>query len=295
MRVASNQLKHILDFYISELKLLYNESEIKALFDTSCEYYLQFNKTDVQRNLNSNINQSDLLKLYDCCKSLKETIPIQYILNQVWFYNLKFMVNSSVLIPRPETEELVDLILKENETIQSLLDIGTGSGCIPVSIKKSRPNTNVFACDISAEALTTATYNSQINEVEVNFFKADILDEEVPIDIGIKNQFPKKVDIIVSNPPYIKNSEKNSLHKNVIDNEPHLALFVEGEDAIIFYKKIINSCKTLLNDNGKLYFELNPITAQEVKNYAELSHQFNVVNLVFDLSGNVRYLKAVKS
>jgi len=295
MRVASNQLKHILVFYSSELNTLYDESEIKALFDIACDYYLKFNKTDVERNLNSNINQSDLLKLYDCCKALKNSIPIQYILNQAWFYNLKFMVNPFVLIPRPETEELVDLILKENPVIESLLDIGTGSGCIPVSIKKNRKLAHIYACDISLEALAVAKNNSQINLADVNLFKADVLDVEVPIAIGIKNEILEKVDIIVSNPPYIKSIEKNSLHKNVINNEPHLALFVEGDDDIIFYKKIIDICKTILNAKGKLYFELNPITAQEVKNYAEQSHQFNIVNLVSDLSGNIRFLKAAKS
>lgn len=295
MRIASNRLKHILDYYISELKTLYDDSEIAAIFYTACNHYLQYSKTEVQKQLNSNVNQSDLLKLYDCCKALKKSIPIQYILGETWFYNLKFIVNSSVLIPRPETEELVDLILKDNLTIDSVLDIGVGSGCISVSIKKNRPLAKVFACDVSAEAIEVAKRNTKLNSCEVSIFEASILNDYDTIVNELKHSFLEKVEIIVSNPPYIKSSEKSSLHKNVIDNEPHLALFVDNDDAIIFYKKIIDACKLLLRSNGKLYFELNSMTAIDVKNYAEQSNQFKVVNLVTDLSGNTRFLKAIKN
>jgi len=290
MFVASNKLKHVLIFFITELNSIYPETEIKALFETACNYYLNFNKTQVQLKINDNINQSDLIKLYNCCNKLKKLIPIQYILNQAWFYNLKFYVNSSVLIPRPETEELVDLILKENKHLQSILDIGTGSGCVPISIKYNKINAEVFACDISNIALEVAKKNAILNKVNVIFFNSNILNE-IEFDLS----FNKKVEVIVSNPPYIKSTEKNSLHKNVIDNEPHLALFVKGNDDIIFYKKIINVCKTHLVAGGKLYFELNPLTANDVKNYVIQSNQFNIVNLINDLSGNLRFLKAIKN
>lgn len=290
MRVKSNQLNHIFDFYKSELNTVYEESEIIAIFDLACEYYLQFSKTQVQQNFNTNVNQSDLLKLYDCCLLLKKNIPIQYILGETFFYNLTFEVNASVLIPRPETEELVDLILKENSNIPSLLDIGTGSGCIPIAIKKNRISVEVFACDISPTALELAIHNSKLNNCNVNFFVSDILSEE-----RFKKDFSERVDVIVSNPPYIKGDEKNSMADNVMKYEPHLALFVNDEDPIIFYKKIIDICKTHLKSKGKLYFELNPLTSEEVKNYAIALSQFESVNLISDLSGKTRFLKAVKN
>lgn len=290
MRVASNKLNHVLDYYLYELKEVYDESEIRALFTQACAHFLNYTIPQVKSNLNSNINQSDLLSLYDCCKALKQAIPIQYVLNEAWFYNLKFEVNSSVLIPRSETEELVHLILKENLSINSLLDIGTGSGCIAVAIKKNRLNTKIHACDISPEAIKVARRNSIANAMEINFFEADILNEQ-----EFNKRFSEKTDIIVSNPPYIKSSETKTMHKNVIDNEPHLALFARIEDDILFYKKIINCCKTHLNNGGKLYFELNPQTASQVKEYAIQSGLFTTVNLINDMSFKNRFLKAEKA
>lgn len=290
MQVASNKLKDSLSFFYNQLSTTYDASEIKALFETACDYYLNFNKTQITTNLNNNINQSDLLKLYNCCKDLKKNIPIQYILKHAWFYNLQFKVDASVLIPRPETEELVDIVLKENPTLSSLLDIGTGSGCIPISIKKNRSAANVFACDISNSALQVATQNAIQNNCTIHFFKTDILNPT-----NFNTTFTEKVNVIVSNPPYIKISEKNTLHKNVLDNEPHLALFVKGNDPILFYKKIIDICKTHLNTNGILYFELNNLTANDVKNYAENSKQYSTVVLLKDINNNIRFLKAIKN
>ena len=290
MQVASNKLNDSLSFFNIQLSNTYDVFEIKALFETACDYYLNFNKTQVTTNLNNNINQSDLLKLYNCCKELKKNIPIQYILTQAWFYNLQFKVNTSVLIPRPETEELVDIVLKENPKLSSLLDIGTGSGCIPISIKKNRPAANIFACDISTNALEIAKQNAIQNNCTVNFFTTDILNLT-----HFNTTFTQKVSVIISNPPYIKVSEKDTLHKNVIDNEPHLALFVEGNDPIIFYKRIIDICTTHLNNNGTLYFELNNLTANDVKNYAENSKMFSEIILLNDINDNIRFLKAIKN
>lgn len=285
MRVASNKLKHISDFFYSELKGIYEISEIEAIINTAAHSVLGFSKTDLILKAEENINQSDLLKLYDCAKDLKRHIPLQYILKEAWFYNLKFFVNPSVLIPRPETEELVDLIIRENKTEKSFLDIGTGSGCFAVSLKKNIPKANVYACDISAEVLRTAEKNAEFHKTEIDFFQTNILNAK---------QFPESFDVIVSNPPYIKKEEAKTMSEQVLEHEPHLALFVEGNDEIIFYKKIIDVCKPSLNKNGKLYFELNPLTAEAVKNYALSSALFSSVELIKDMSRNVRFLKAVK-
>ncbi|MEO6303056.1 MAG: peptide chain release factor N(5)-glutamine methyltransferase [Bacteroidia bacterium] len=289
MRLPTNSLKDLIAFYHSELNSIYESSEIDAILNLVLEHYLGFSKTEVIKRKDENLNQSDLLKLYFCCKDLKKNIPIQYILKEAWFYNLKFYVDQNVLIPRPETEELVDLTLKENKIAASFLDIGTGSGCIPVAIKKNNPNSKVYACDISTGALNVAKKNAELNKTEITFIEIDILNEE-----ALKN-IPGSFDVIISNPPYIKEDEKNALTKPVIDNEPHLALFVNGIDDIVFYKKIIDLCQQKLNAKGKLYFELNPLTADAVKLYAQESKQFNEVELIKDLSGKMRFLNAVKN
>jgi release factor glutamine methyltransferase len=289
MKVAGNKVKHLSDLYFSELKTLYDEGEIKAILYLVFEFYLGISRNKIDIRSEENINQSDLIKIYTCHELLKGGKPLQYILGEAWFYNLKLYVNENALIPRPETEELVDLIIEENPDCKSLLDIGTGSGCIPISIKANLKKIEVSACDISSAALEVANKNVNLNGTPVNFFEADVLNT---------NNFIKTVgksfDVIVSNPPYIKESEKNSLSKHVIENEPHLALFVNNEDEIIFYKKIIDVCAQLLNNGGRLYFELNPVTANDVKAHAVKSGLFVSVELIKDLNGKVRFLKGVK-
>ncbi|MBA3681257.1 MAG: peptide chain release factor N(5)-glutamine methyltransferase [Bacteroidetes bacterium] len=287
MRIASNSLVDLISFYHSELNTIYDASEIDAILNLVLEHYLGFSRNDLHAKKNENLNQSDLLKLYFCCKELKKNIPIQYILKEAWFYNLRFYVDAAVLIPRPETEELVDLILKENKTAASFLDIGTGSGCIPISLKKNKEDSNVYACDISTEALTVAEKNAVLNKTQIDFIETDILNTELSI-----KKIDKTFDVIISNPPYIKSAEKEIMTKAVLDNEPHLALFVNGNDDIIFYKKIIDLCEQKLNTNGKLYFELNPLTADNVLQYSIKSKQFKEVTLLKDMSGKTRFLRA---
>jgi release factor glutamine methyltransferase len=289
MRLPNNSLSALIAFYHSELNSNYEESEIDALVDLVLEHYLNYSKTDIIVRRNENINQSDLLKLYFCCKELKNNTPIQYVLKEAWFYNLKFYVNQHVLIPRPETEELVDVILKENKEALSFLDIGTGSGCIPIAIKNTNNKSNVYACDISADALLVAKKNSEINEILIHLIEVDILNNK-----AVEEKFETTFDVIISNPPYIKFDEKDQLSKNVTDNEPHIALFVNGADDILFYKKIIDLCKQKLNSGGKLYFELNPLTAEDVLAYANNSKIFKHTELIKDMSGKLRFLRAVK-
>jgi release factor glutamine methyltransferase len=285
MKVAGNKLAHLSDYFHSELDEIVGKDEVNALFKLVVEFYLPVKRDQLYLRLNDHVNQSELLDIYDCCKELKKGKPLQYILGEAWFYGLKFKVNEQVLIPRPETEELCELIIKEEPNCISLLDIGTGSGCIPISIKKYRPNCEVSALDVSEKALEVAKVNAALNGIEINFFRKDILKEI---------SFEKKFGVIVSNPPYIKRNESSSLSQNVIAHEPHLALFVEGEDDIIFYKKIVDVCKDALVVNGKLYFELNPLTANEVSEYAKASGIFKDVELMKDMSGNVRFLLAKK-
>ncbi len=292
MKIATNKLSDLYEFYKTELLSVYDEDELYAIFELVCEHYLNYSKTDTRLNFQGNLNQSDVLKIYDTAKALKTGIPIQYIFGEADFYNLKFNVNSSTLIPRPETEELVDIILKSQTTNNfiptTILDIGTGSGCIPIALKKHLPNAKVTGLDISEKALEIAKSNAIKNNVEVEFLNIDILASQS------NNQKLLSYNLIVSNPPYVLNSEAKSMDARVLEHEPHLALFVEDNDPIIFYKRIIDLCQKHLDENGYLYFELNPLYANDVKNYANASKIFNFTEIIKDMSGKERFLKAQK-
>lgn len=291
MRIASNKLQDLINYYTTELSSVYEPNEITILIQQACRHYLGFSAIDITTKKNENLNQSDILKLYDCCKELKKNIPLQYILGETVFHGLIFKVNKSVLIPRPETEELVELILNDckklSETTLDILDIGTGSGCIPVTLKHKLPEANVTAVDVSEDALQVAQQNALLNKTTVLFNCTDILKQDAEYALDT-------YDIIVSNPPYIAKKEAAQMHERVKNNEPNIALFVEDNDAAIFYKRIIELCKNHLNAGGKLYFELNPIFAEEIKQLAQNSKLFSEVTLIKDLSGNIRFLKAMK-
>ncbi|MGZ4034490.1 MAG: peptide chain release factor N(5)-glutamine methyltransferase, partial [Bacteroidia bacterium] len=276
------------------------------------EAYLNIGRSGIGIKGNETMSESELLKFNFAIKDLKKHKPIQYILGQADFYKLKFKVNEHVLIPRPETEELVDLIIKDyqssgrNNNDLSILDIGTGSGCIPIALKKNIPEAKISALDISEEALALAKENAEINGTEINFLKFDILstlnlpagqsglelltsNSEHPIsDI----QSPTPVfDIIVSNPPYIRISEKENMSQNVLNYEPHLALFVNDPNPLLFYKTIAGFALKYLKPNGKIYFEINQALGLESKYMLE-NKGFKNVELIKDLSNNYRILRS---
>lgn len=274
-------LKEIKKLYIEKLHHLYDAEESAAVFKIVLE--------DAPNPINafndevSDEEESFLLHVLD---ELETGKPLQYILGSTLFYNLKFLVTPSVLIPRPESEELVHLILSETKTKNiQILDIGTGSGCIPIALKKNIPEAIVSAIDISREALQIAQQNADLNKVEIIFFEDDAL-------ILGANQYPK-YDIIVSNPPYIAKKEIDTIHTNVITHEPHLALFVDDEDALIFYHRIADFASTNLNANGVLYFEINQNLAAETKMIIE-EKGFNV-DLIKDLNDNYRFIRATNN
>lgn len=219
--------------------------------------------------------------------------PVQYVVGFAWFYGLKFKVNNSVLIPRPETEELVEWVLEKTKRLEKthknirILDIGTGSGCIPITLKVKNPNLEVIAVDISESALITASRNAYRHGVEIDFKLVDILDSSAWSSLG-------DYDIIVSNPPYIPHAEKTLMEGNVLDFEPHLALFVDNDDALIFYEKIADfALKHLGNclSGGVLFFECNTFNALQVVAMLE-SKKFKNIELRKDMSGHDRMIKA---
>jgi release factor glutamine methyltransferase len=270
--------------------LIYDEGELYSIFELVCEKYLNYSKSQVTQHFNENINQSNLINIYNAGVELKKGTPIQYILKETFFYDLIFNVSNAVLIPRPETEELVNLIIKSQTTHNSnpitILDIGTGSGCIPITLKKHIPQSKVFGIDISEQALAVAKSNATKNNVDVEFIIQDILSNFLILNSNFS--------IIVSNPPYVLNSEAQQMDARVLEHEPHLALFVDDNDPIIFYKRIIDLCDKYLEEKGWLFFELNPMYAIDVKNYANDSKIFNFTEILNDMSGKQRFLKAQK-
>lgn len=288
MKIATNKLSDLYEFYKNELSLIYDEGELYSIFELVCDKYLNYTNAQVKQYFDENINQSNLINIYNAGIELKKGTPIQYILKEAFFYDLMFNVSNAVLIPRPETEELVDLIIKSQTTHNSpisILDIGTGSGCIPITLKKHLPQAKVIGIDISEQALEIAKSNALKNNVDVEFLKLDILSNNQKLDT---------YNLMVSNPPYVLNSEAQQMDARVLEHEPHLALFVEDNDPIIFYKRIIDLCDKYLEEKGWLYFELNPMYALDVKNYANASKIFNFTEILNDMSGKLRFLKAQK-
>ena len=296
--------------FIKELSSLYDDKEMESFFYLILEYFHQIKRIDLALNPEMEMNSSQLLRWESVLSDLKKQKPIQYILGETEFYGLPFLVNENTLIPRPETEELVELIIKQNSKSEippgpkvngaklnsklKILDIGTGSGCIAISLAKNISNAEVFAIDISEKALAAAQKNAEINKVKVNFIQADILKinnlEQLPTSVF---QLPTTFDIIVSNPPYVRNSEKAEINPNVLEYEPHLALFVKDEDALLFYRKIAKLALNNLTSKGKLYFEINQYLGKET---VELIKSFGFRNVVLqkDIYGNDRMIEGTR-
>ncbi|MDF2436252.1 MAG: protein-(glutamine-N5) methyltransferase, release factor-specific [Bacteroidota bacterium] len=288
MKIASNKIKDIIKFFRQELSTLYEPSELDTIIKYCFEEFVNIRSHELHLNSDKTVSESELLKFNFAVKALKKEEPLQYILGKADFYGLKFIVNSNVLIPRPETEELVHLIiqdLKNTDSKVSILDMGTGSGCIPIALKKNLPLADVSAVDVSAGALELAQKNAALNNVNVNFFKDNILSP----DLLLYSDY----DIIVSNPPYIKLSEKDSMARNVLEFEPHLALFVSDDDALLFYRKIADLALQKLKPGGRIYFEINSALGSETLHLIE-SKGFKNAVLIKDLSNKNRILRGTR-
>jgi len=281
------------------LKHLYPTSEIDSFFFIILEEYMGFKRIDIVLKSDFNIDQKSLNLMQIATKQLEQEIPIQYIIGKTEFFGLPFNINKEVLIPRPETEELVERVIKEvsliktyktdsnetkNEKQLKILDIGTGSGCIAISLKKELPSSKISAIDVSNEALRIAKKNALLNKVDINFIHLDILKT---------NNLDKLYDVIVSNPPYVRELEKKEMKNNVLNNEPHLALFVDNKNPLLFYNKIAELAKNFLTKNGQLHFEINQYLGKEtIKLLAEKG--FKNIQLKKDIFGNDRIVTAFK-
>jgi release factor glutamine methyltransferase len=267
---------------------LYEDQEKSNIAYLILEDLFKITKTDLMMDKKVSGYNQDIIK--DIINRLNKAEPIQYILGHTEFYGRRFFVDKNVLIPRPETEELVDLIIKENRKQKNIavLDIGTGSGCIAITLKKEIPGLSVFALDISKDALAVAQKNAEDLNAELLFMEADITRnaENTSEDL--------KFNIIVSNPPYITDREKRFMHQNVLAYEPDTALFVRDHDPLLFYRTIINFSHTHLLPGGTCYFEINESYGNEVKDLFE-KNNFNNIRLIRDLRGKYRFALASKA
>jgi release factor glutamine methyltransferase len=286
MFVKTNTVKAIVTYYQEMLKEHYSASEIEVLTEIVFEKFLGYSKMQLRMNQDSFMSESELLLFHFAVKRLKKGEPIQYILEEAPFYGSNFYVNSDVLIPRPETEELVDLIVKTVPTDASILEIGTGSGCIPIVLKKQLPKSEVLGIDVSAKAIAVAKRNAGDLGIDVLFEIADILQVS-----DLKSLGRDSFNVIISNPPYIGNSEKKEMSDQVLDFEPELALFVADSDPLLFYRKIGELAFAHFNSVGQLFFEINQKYGKEV---VELLNNigFKNVLLIQDINNNDRIIQA---
>ena len=266
-----------------ELKDLYSPEEVSSIIDIIFKHLMKFKKFEVILHFDTLVPDAIKTQIYNIIQQLKRNKPIQYILGCTEFYGLSFFVDESVLIPRPETEELVYWILNDYRgTKPRIIDIGTGSGCIAIALAKLLPDAVVHAADISEKALENAQRNASYNNVTVEFHQLDILSEHLP---GFD-----PFDIIVSNPPYVTMSQKEQIEANVLDYEPHLALFVPENDPLIFYTAIGKFARERLKNSGNLYFEINEDLPDETAACMK-QLKFNV-ELKKDMHNKNRLLKA---
>lgn len=285
MFVKENTLSAIKEYFFDSLAQKYPNQEVNSFFGILCSHFLGFSKSDLILKKDAHLSESELLNFHYAVKDLVQFKPIQFITGTQFFYNHEFKVNSHTLIPRPETEELVDIIVKENNDFRGkILDVGTGTGAIAISLDLAMKQAKVTAFDVSNEALTTAKENGKLLSSQVNFEFQDILN---PVYTG------EKFGIIVSNPPYVLNSEKQLMQPNVLNYEPHLALFVDDSDPLLFYKNIVRFCQSHLIDGGKLYVEINEKYGQETYDLL-VKNGFSEVEIIRDMQGKDRIVKGSK-
>ncbi|OFX27776.1 MAG: protein-(glutamine-N5) methyltransferase, release factor-specific [Bacteroidetes bacterium GWA2_31_9] len=282
--------KNLKNNFIKTLKHLYAEHECESIFYILAEHVFKSTKSEIHLNFNNNIPIEKLLDFNNCLSELKQSKPIQYVIGESSFFDLNFIVNENVLIPRQETEELVNLIINDKLNSKSrlkILDIGTGSGCIAISLSTNISKAEVFACDISEKALEVAKNNAVRNNCNVSFFKLDIANCE-------NYKVNEKFDIIVSNPPYVIKYQTSAMQKNVLDYEPHIALFAPDDSPLFFYDKILQFAEKYLVSGGWIYFEINEIYHSQIE---ELISKFNYKNIeiVKDINDKFRMAKAQKN
>ncbi|MBI5010284.1 MAG: peptide chain release factor N(5)-glutamine methyltransferase [Bacteroidia bacterium] len=270
-----------------ELRGLYPENEISALTRIILLTLPGVKKLHHITDQELPVSTENASRIFNIISQLKAGRPIQYITGNTEFYNCTILVNEATLIPRQETEELIDLIIRENKNFSgTILDIGTGSGCIAVALAMNLTGAAVTGTDISQEALEVAEKNAELNNVKVHFIRDDIFHPE--------RIYEFEVDIIVSNPPYVRESEKQYMNRNVLEHEPHTALFVTDSDPLVYYRAILESAEKVLRPAGKIYFEINEAMGNELAKMLE-GYGYHEIKLIQDLNGKARIIKGIKN
>jgi len=300
-------IKDLEKLFHNDLDGMYEKEEVASFFILIMEHYYNISRLQMALEPDLSITKQEKIVFFEALEGLKKQKPIQYIFGETEFYGLTFKVNEKTLIPRPETEDLInwcvdcinDRIQKVNgeERVINVLDIGTGSGCIAVALAKTLSNIKVHALDVSAEALKVAKQNAELNGVDISFIKADILElvdsnrKTFLLDDNSEREIGS-FDVIISNPPYVRHQEKKEMKANVLDNEPHMALFVDDENPLLFYRKIAKFAQNHLKQNGELFFEINEYLGEET---LKLLNDFNFKNVVLrkDVFGKDRLLRSV--
>ena len=283
MRTGDNRVATVIDLYHRELADRFPAGEVKAIVRTVFADRLGWDVMDLELRKHEELSESELLDVYLPLKRIRSGEPLQYILGRAFFHGMMIGVGPGVLIPRPETEELIEKIIGSGIRPEKIVDIGTGSGCIALALKKEFPTADVMGIDVSAEALAIAKRNGDRLSIEVEWMHADVLDR--------KFELPKGIDLLVSNPPYVPRSEEGSLAVQVRDHEPHVALFVDDEDPLKFYRAIAAHARRSLIDGGQLWFEGHYLHSPEVADLLK-ANSFRNVQLHKDLSGQDRFIFA---
>jgi release factor glutamine methyltransferase len=285
------KVREIRILFQQALSSMYEEEELEEILFLAMESVKGFSKTDSAMQADVDLSEKETQEFEKIIRELKTHKPIQYITGYSWFYGMKLLVNENVLIPRPETEELVTLIVEQNKSVNSklkILDIGTGSGCIAIALKKKFPEAEVTALDISADALAVAKANAKAQHVHIHFIQQDMLQPQT-----LKLEPGTEFDIIVSNPPYVLHSDKPTLHERVIQYEPHLALFADEKDDLVYYLSIADYAFQFLTKGGQLFLEIHHLKGREVKQLLNNSG-FIDIEVKKDMSGKDRIVKAGK-
>ena len=282
------QLRIIKGLFHKELDEIYGKEEVDSFFYLLIGHYLGLERFVLALNRDLVVSKEMEQPLFEALAQLRLHRPIQYIIGKAHFMDLDFSVDERVLIPRPETEELVRWVIEEfrdGVSEPSILDVGTGSGCIAISLAKNLSRAKVFGLDISEKALEVARQNSVFHQADIEFLKADILNLQ---------SLDTRFDVIVSNPPYVREQEKRHMQKNVLEHEPGLALFVSDDNPLMYYGAIVRFARKNLNNNGTLYLEINQYLGKETEALLTY-HNFSEIELRKDMFGNERMLKAILS
>lgn len=283
MKTPSNSVRDCRKYYTGELKKIYDIKEADILIMMLLDHYFGIDRIKIAMEPELRLSESELLTLHFAVKDLLKNKPVQYIIGETEFCGMRFFVDENVLIPRPETQEMVEMI-SDREKACSILDIGTGSGCIAISLAKLLTNSDVTAIDISEKALDVARKNAAANDVTVDFIHANIFNLQ-------DNIFGKDFDIIVSNPPYVCDSEKSEMHANVLEHEPATALFVPDNDPLVFYRKILDFARKALKPDGEIWFEINERFGNEMRQLC-IEKVFNNTLIINDFREKERIVKA---